>query len=194
MSDSFGFGEPAKKWSEHELHQPSPHRGGGRGRDNFALTRGMIGAVVGVLALAMFIVVFVVMKSGGESAAEAEETAVAQIGVAQDTQAQVDLQTAYQTAMTLYESGDGGATGLPSFANITAADLAKAEPSLMYTDGASTGPDVISVKGSGSEWGAAALSSSGTCLWVHLSSGAVTFGSGTPCTGSAAMAADSSSW
>jgi hypothetical protein len=193
MSDSFGFGEPAKKWSDQEM-RPRPPRRGGRGGGNFALTRGVIGAIAGLLALAMFIVIFAVMKSGGESAAQAEETAVAQIGVAQDTQAQVDLQTAYQTAMTLYESGDVGATGLPSFTNITAADLAKAEPSLTYTEGASTGPDVISVKGSGSEWGAAALSSSGTCLWVHLSNGAVAFGSGTPCTGAAAVAANGSSW
>lgn len=193
MSDSFGFGEPAKKWSDQEM-RPRPPRRGGQGGGNFALTRGVIGVIAGLLALAMFIVIFAVMKSGGESAAQAEETAVAQIGVAQDTQAQVDLQTAYQTAMTLYESGDVGATGLPSFTNITAADLAKAEPSLTYTEGASTGPDVISVKGSGSDWGAAALSSSGTCLWVHLSNGAVAFGSGTPCTGSAAMTASGSSW
>jgi hypothetical protein len=190
MSDSFGFGEPAKKWSDQEMPQPSPQRRS----QGIALTRGVIGAIVAVLALGMLVVVLAVMKSGGDSAAQAEETAVAQIGAAQDTQAQVDLQTAYQTATTLYESGEGGATGLPSFTNVTAAALAKSEPSLKYTEGASTGPDVISVKGSGNEWGAAALSSSGTCLWVHLSSGAATFGSGTPCTGSAAMAASASSW
>src|SRR5437867_9842687 len=192
MSDSFGFGEPAKKWPD-QKGQPSASRRSPIG-GNLALSRGIIGAIAGVLALAMLVVVLAVLKSGGESAAQAEQTAVAQIGVAQDTQAQVDLQTAYQTAMNLYESGDGSATGLPSFANVTAAALAKAEPSLKYTDGTSTGPDVISVDGSGSDWGAAALSSSGTCLWVHLSNGAVTYGSGMPCTGSAALSANGSSW
>jgi hypothetical protein len=195
MTDSFSFGDPAKKWSEQKMRRRSGGRQaqGGLG-GNIATTRTIVAAIAGVVALAMAVVVFAVLKSGGESAAEANATAIAQIGKAQDTQAQVDLQTAYQTAMELYASGEGGSTGLSSFANVTAAALAKAEPSLAYTDGASTGPSVISVKGSGSDWGAAALSTSGTCLWVHVSGGTVYFGSGSPCTGSAAMAAKGSSW
>jgi cytoskeletal protein RodZ len=194
MSDSFSFGDPAKKWSDQKMRRRSPRRRDPASGGNLALSRGVLGAIAGAVALALFVVVLAVINSGGRSAAEADATAIAEIGKAEDTQTQVDLQTAYQTAMTLYESGDASATGLPSFANVTPSALQKAEPSLEYTDGASTGPGVISVKGAANEWGAAALSSSGTCLWVHLSSGSVSYGSGMPCTGSAAMSATGSSW
>jgi cell division septation protein DedD len=174
------------------MRQRGPARPSAGIGGNFALTRGILGVIAAAVALAMAVVVFAVLKSGGESAAQADATAIAQVGKAQDAEAQVDLQTAYQTAMTLY--AEGGPNGLPSFTNVTAADLANAEPSLTYTDGVSSGPSVISVKGNAADWGAAALSSSGQCLWVHVSGGTVYFGSGSPCTGSAAMAAKGSSW
>jgi hypothetical protein len=46
-----------------------------------------------------------------------------------------------------------------------------------------------------SGFGAAVRSESGTCWWAKIKSNSVTtYGSGTPCSGSAAMAASAPSW
>jgi hypothetical protein len=102
------------------------------------------------------------------------------IDPAQDAQAQNNLQLAVVAARTAF-------TDNVSFQGADAAKLAKVEPSLRYTSGASTGPGVVSVlPEDANHWAAAVLSDSGTCFY------AVVDGSGTARNGSAKSACDAS--
>ena len=69
------------------------------------------------------------------------------------------------------------------------------DPTLTYTTGPSTSVTVVSVASSAAAWAAAVLAPSGTCYWVKLGAMALpTYGTGTTCTGAAAMAASHRSW
>jgi hypothetical protein len=75
-----------------------------------------------------------------------------------------------------------------SFLAATPARLTELQPGYTYVDGPSTTPHVVSVASSGHAWAAAALSPDGGCLWIHATAaGEVTSGSGTACTGAAAL-------
>jgi len=166
--DSFSYGKPA--------------RGG------LAPTKlvGAIGAVVLVGAVAFAL--FQVTKSGGEAVVKKVKQDVQQIDKAGDTEAQASLATALVTAQTTYMDG-------ASFAGADANGLAAAEPSLRYASGPSTAANVVSVTATATDWGAAVLSRSGTCYYVHASGAGGTFyGSGKVCTGQAALAASGASW
>ena len=63
-----------------------------------------------------------------------------------------------------------------------------------FTSDASAGPNEVSVATNQNEWAAAALSESGTCLYIHLETDVVFYGSGQTCTGQAAMAAGDQAW
>jgi hypothetical protein len=69
------------------------------------------------------------------------------------------------------------------------------EPSLTYTDGPSPDTSTISVAVQGSQIGLATLSPSGTCFYVKddVMNGP-RYGSGTACTGTAALSAVAPSW
>jgi len=139
--------------------------------------------LVGVAAVAIALVGggLKLVKRGGEAAAEHTETVVNQIGSASDIQAQASLSTALMAAQTAsMESG--------SYLDAGPDQLAAVEPALQYVTGDSTGPKVVSVAATESDWAAAALSDSGACVTITASGGQGTLQSG-PCTGSAAMAA-----
>jgi hypothetical protein len=73
--------------------------------------------------------------------------------------------------------------------------LTLVQPSLMYVDGPSTSPAVVSIHATRAGWGAAVMGPSGTCYWVTTSSSGVTrYGTGHDCTGRAAFAADAPAW
>jgi hypothetical protein len=63
-----------------------------------------------------------------------------------------------------------------------------------FTSGESLDPNSISVATAQNEWAAAALSESGTCLYVHIETDVVLYGSGQACTGDAAMSAIDQAW
>ena len=111
---------------------------------------------------------------------------------AQDRAAQASLRNALVAAKSIY-------TDTQSYATAEGAGLTAVEPSLTYKakGTASTGPNDISADGTSntSQWAGAALSASGTCFWIKDSvNTGTTYGSGTPCTGTAATAAAQPKW
>jgi hypothetical protein len=78
---------------------------------------------------------------------------------------------------------------------VTAAALTAADPDVIYVDGPSTAPSVVSVYAGSAGWAAAVRGGGDTCLWVAFSApGRERYGTGTTCTGVAALGADSPSW
>jgi len=178
MQDTFNLGEPAK------------HPRGATGQPNVATI------AIGVLALAVVLAaatgVLLLAREGGETVAAAQATAVAQVDRAADAVAELSLQRAATVAQALVAEAtatdglDGG-----TLAAATPEALTAYEPSLRFTAEPSTGPEIVSVAAAPDLWSAAVWSSSGTCLWVRIDlAGATTRGSGAPCTGAAAAAAD----
>lgn len=118
---------------------------------------------------------------------------------AQDRAAQADLRNALVAAKTLY-TDDATYAGADESSN----GLGAVEPSLCYVgaESASLSTDVscrglipVSVSTSADVWAAARMSESGTCFWVRDDPAEGTsYGSGLPCTGSAAVQAGETSW
>jgi hypothetical protein len=120
---------------------------------------------------------------------------------AADRSAQADLRNSLVVAKVMqidegsFDSADASVTG-----------LAAVEPNLCFvgtgtTSAASgavcesgTGEASVSVFASGESWAAARMSQSGTCFWIADDATGVTYGTGTPCTGTAAAKAAGSSW
>ena len=73
--------------------------------------------------------------------------------------------------------------------------LSGIQPSLLFVDGPSTAPAVVSIATVDTAWAAAVKGPSGACYWVRLSAaGDATYGTGRLCTGEAAMAASGTAW
>ena len=114
---------------------------------------------------------------------------------AQDRSAQTSLRTGQTSATVLF-------TDDTSFTDATTTALAASEPSLSWVAAgtASTDDSEVSVAFTtdGTEWGAATMSASGTCYFIHLDSGAATtYGSTTTasnCTGTQALSASGTGW
>jgi hypothetical protein len=143
--------------------------------------------IVTTLAAAAGVGVFTVTRTGGEAVVQHTRDATEAVDAAGDVQAQANLRSALSAAMTAFM--DGG-----SFESASADQLAALEPALTYVDGSqpSTAANVVSIEASDQAWGAAALSSSGTCFFIRTVGTAQAFGSGDPCTGQAAMGATAS--
>jgi len=81
-----------------------------------------------------------------------------------------------------------------SFAEASPANLATLGTSLLFVDGPSTAPAVVSVEVTDTAW-AAAVQGPGGCAWVVLSAdGTIARDIGTTCTGVAAFAAGGTTW
>jgi hypothetical protein len=146
-----------------------------------------------VLALGLLvagIAAFVLLRGAGEAGkqvAAARSDTVSAIDRAEDAAAQATIGQAVVAARTAW--ADAGAFPTDPTA------LTALEPSATFTNGASTGPTVVSVSIDPSIFAAAVRSASGTCWWVKLdAAGITTYGSGGTCTGEAARAADAPSW
>ncbi len=149
--------------------------------EQMRLILGLLGLlVVGVLVWGLFHF----MSSAGNQAATDEGAA---IGRAQDVQAQLTGTNAIQAAQLVYQQAG-------SFDQVTPESLKAAEPTFAYTDGESTDPNTVSVRSTSQGVGLAIRSSSGTCLYAHIAAAGVTYGSGTTCTGDAALEAAKPSW
>jgi predicted naringenin-chalcone synthase len=75
------------------------------------------------------------------------------------------------------------------------ATLSAEDPTLTFTAHPSSDPDSVSYAVGGDGFAAAVRSESGTCWWVRVAiSGATSYGSGSSCTGAAAMAASDPTW
>lgn len=75
------------------------------------------------------------------------------------------------------------------------ARLAVLMPELIFVDGPSTAPTVVSVAASDVSWAAAVMGQSGACYWVRVNAeGEARYGTGRACTGDAALSAAEVSW
>lgn len=75
-----------------------------------------------------------------------------------------------------------------SFLGATPARLSALQPDYIFVDGPSTTPEIVSVAATADSWAAAVQGFSGTCVWVRAAtSGDVTRGIGSDCTGAAAL-------
>ena len=171
MSDPFGLSDPLR---------------GGRRPSN--VSSFLLVAVAVAIAATLAGAALLVMKRGGEAAADAADEAVTTIDRASDTQAQVTLQQAVRAALAIQAE-----TG--TLAGATPEALGAYDPAITFTSAPSTDPTVVSVAAAGETWGAATRSGSGSCLWVRLDAqGSVAYGAGPACTGTAALGASRTSW
>lgn len=82
-----------------------------------------------------------------------------------------------------------------SLEQVTPAMLSSVNLDLMFVDGPSSAPSIVSVFSGAAGWSAAVHGSGSTCYWVALgASGHPRYGTGSPCTGIAALAADRAAW
>jgi hypothetical protein len=181
MDDGFNFGQPAK-------HPPRL----GRSRPEKAAARSFDVRIVLVAAglLIAGALAFVFLRgadTAGKRITDAETDTIAQVDKAHDAAAQASVGRAVVVAQTLHAERGTFTTDL--------ATLSAFDPSIHFTSGASEGPDSVSYAATDSAFGAAVRSESDTCWWVKIdASGVTTYGSGTPCTGQAAMAAAAPTW
>jgi hypothetical protein len=180
MSDEFNFGEPAKRPAR--LGRPKP----GRAQRSFDLRLVWVAAglvVAGVLA-------WVFLRGADEAGhqlGDANEQAASEIDRANDAAAQGTLGRAVVVAQSLNAEQGGFTADLPT--------LTGYEPGLHFTSGPSGDATSVSYAARPDAFGAAVMSTSGTCWWVSIDAdGVISYGSGTPCTGQAAMAASAPSW
>lgn len=113
---------------------------------------------------------------------------------AQDKSAQSSLRAGQTTALVVYTDDGDFTTGV-------SASLTSAEPTFTWVNSttASTDDKVISVapNTAGTEWGGAALSDSGTCFYIRLSTSAPSrYGSSSSaaCTGAQALTVTDADW
>jgi hypothetical protein len=146
-------------------------------------------ALGALLAAALAWAILGMTRTGGEAVVRNVKDTTRQVDTAGDVQAQANLRLALSAATTTFM--DGG-----SFSSAGPVELAALEPSFTYVDGSrpSTGPEVISVEATDQAWGAAVMSSSGTCFFIRSVGTTQAYGSGDPCTGEAAMGATGASF
>jgi hypothetical protein len=168
--DSFNFGKPTR--SRAQLG---------------ARTLVLVGAVIAAL-LVILVAFLQFASSGGAAVASAQVTTAQQVNTAEDLQAKANARTAEGAASAAYQSSGG-------FSTVGPQQLSILDPTLTYTTGPSTGVSVVSVASTPAAWAAAVLGPSGTCYWVKLDVITVPhYGTGSTCTGAAAMAASRSNW
>lgn len=191
MDDSFSFGEPAKTRTR-SVRTPAPapkHAPAGkeRGGASFERSRYILGgaALVGLAILVWGFLHF--MGSAGNEIASDQQRVVDQIGNAQDVQAKLTGTQAVSGVQMLFAQGG-------SFDAVTPQSLKAFEPAFSYSAAASTGPNSVSVISDSSGVGLAVLSASGTCLYAHVSATGTTYGTGSTCTGEAALDASGAAW
>jgi hypothetical protein len=180
--DAFSFGKPAKGRAARSRTAPAAAR--------VAPRLGKPAMVIGasVVAIALAFGLFQVVKGGGEAVVNSTTTDLQQADAARDVSAQTTATNAQLAAKTAFTESN-------SYAQATSEALAKIEPSFRYVSAASTGPSVVSVATAPTEVGLAVMSESGTCFYVHLSDvGVDAYGSGTRCTGTAALSATGTSF
>lgn len=133
-------------------------------------------------------------------AAEAKARAVAEIqtadpaapdaaavGTMLDARARTAATSALEAARTVASTG--------SIVDAAPDALTAVDPAVLYIDGPSTGPSVISIYAGAAGWAAAVHATKDTCYWIAVTTdGRTRYGTGTPCTGMAALAADRPAW
>lgn len=113
---------------------------------------------------------------------------------AQDRAAQASLRTAQNTALIIY-------TDNADFAEANVDNMAKAEPQVIWLKETTASTDTndvsIAAPSAGTEFGAAAMSDSGTCFYIHVrSDGSTLYGASdtVACTGTSALEVKDPGW
>lgn len=174
--DDFGFGDPPRRAARPA--EPKPRRARAR------LDGRLVWVVAAVLVVAGA-VAFVVLNGSDE--AEAPPRTTSPVDRALDAAAQSTIGRAVVVAQTLHgELGSFPADGVT---------LSAEDPTLTFTADPSSGPTSVSFAAEDDAFAAAVRSESGTCWWVRVDpSGATSYGSGSSCTGEAAMGASDDTW
>ncbi|HEX3298882.1 MAG TPA: hypothetical protein VHW68_02090 [Actinomycetota bacterium] len=101
---------------------------------------------------------------------------------------------AQQAATTALDAARQIAAG-GSIADATPNALTAVAPTVLFVGAPSSGPSVVSVYAGGAGWAAAVRGAHSTCYWVAVATdGRTRYGTGSACTGMAALAADRSAW
>jgi hypothetical protein len=109
------------------------------------------------------------------------------VGNMLDAHAQAAATAALDAARTVASTG--------SIADAAPNALTALDPTVLYVDGPSTGPSVVSVYAGAAGWAAAVQGAKHTCYWIAVAVDDRTrYGTGSPCTGMAALAADRPAW
>lgn len=145
-------------------------------------------AVVVAVAATLVGAALLVVRRGGEAAADANESALIVADRAADAEAHSWLRNAVTAVRTLSAEG-GGANDA-----VTPDRLAAIDQGVTFTTGPAGAPRVVSVAGTASAFGAAARSGSGTCFWIRDGASGTLYGAGEPCTGAAALGAVQPTW
>jgi hypothetical protein len=182
MSDEFSFGEPAK----HPVRLGKPRAEPERAEGSFVPR--VVWIVAGLAVAGAFAFGFLrSADEAGRQIAGSQTEAVSQIDRAYDAAAQGTMGRAVVVALSLYAERGSFTADL--------ATLSAYDPELHFTSGPSRGPVTISYAVDTAGFSAAVRSESGTCWWAKIdATGVTTYGSGTLCTGSAAMSASAASW
>jgi hypothetical protein len=171
---------------------------------------------IAALTLAVTLLVsFAMFVSGQQQAADARRAAMA---AQQEAARRVEAQPVDRpaTSLTADPSAVGdlldqraqraaadaltAATQVAAAASISTEQVATATLSsmnrdLLFVNGPSTAPSIVSVFSGAAGWSAAVRGSGSTCYWVALgASGRARYGTGSQCTGMAALAADRAAW
>jgi len=132
--------------------------------------------------------------------AEAQAQAAAQIGAVDPGTADLTAvgnmldAHAQQAATTALDAARQIAAG-GSIADAAPNALTAVAPTVLFIEGPSTGPSVVSVYAGAAGWAAAVRGSKATCYWVAVAAdGRTRYGTGSACTGMAALAADRPAW
>ncbi len=175
--------------------------------------------VMATIALVL-IVGFAIFVAGQQRAADARRAMVvarenaqqhAEALAAAEQAAAVDVSidgshaaTGKASALLNAQARDAAATALgiagrlastSSYDSARPAELSAVNPELLFVDGPSTAPSVISVYTGAAGWAAAVHGANDNCFWVAVTPAGVTrYGTGSTCTGMAALAADRPSW
>jgi hypothetical protein len=130
-----------------------------------------------------------VVAQAERTSAEAEVQAQAAAApLAADADAQATLEATLALAQDAFARG-------AAFADAGPAQLTDLQPSLLFVDGPSTTPAVVSVAAGDASWSAAVMGASGTCYWLRLSAdGGVDRGTGGRCLAASATLARASGW
>ena len=104
--------------------------------------------------------------------------------------------TARSDARAALSAARDAAAGRATFLDAGPGHLGEISTSLVFVDGPSPVPGVVSVASETDIWAAAVMGPSGTCYWLRFSPGeGAAYGTGRTCTGDAALAAaDDPSW
>jgi len=141
-----------------------------------------------LLVVAVLAAVYLQLTGGGASTADVSSPSPSAVNTAVDAQAKANAKGAASAASAAYQASNG-------FSTIGPDQLSLLDPDVTFTTDASTSASVVSVASAPAAWAAAVLGPSGTCYWIKIGGiGAVSYGTGSACTGAAAMAADRPHW